>query len=330
MNRIAHKQLASQRLKWVLRKEEGYSYWEVGQMFGVSHNTVWVWHRRWLASGKRFESLYNKNQGPVLPANTRTDIEKDLRALYRSGLRGYPLLRAMRFRGHRVAMSTLYSNIHRLKLGRKKPQKRTRQKPKRLHFPLGYIQMDTMFPNGNDGPVQFTAIECLSRTRFICLYPKCTPENAANFLFRCYHFFSGIKIVMVQTDGGFEFVDSVHYGYGQRRQVHPFEEMLKRLQIPQKIVLSKPQQQGRVERSHRIDREQFYRQFPLEQWGDFLPEWVHAYNEARLHGAIGWKTPKQALEQLTGKAFRLDYSLIASVDTRKYVVLAKDDRGQSV
>ena len=307
MNRIAHRQLALQRLKWVQAKEAGLSYFWIGRRFGISPSTARLWYLRWIESGKRFDSLYNRKHGRrSTPPNVRKDIEADLRALYKSGLRSRRLQKALKRRGHTVAVSTIYSNIKRLGLSTTYHRK-PRRKPsyKTMVWPLGWVQADTMWPWGLQGPVQYTAVECASRVRFLCLYPEANEEYAADFVRRALLFFP-IPVVMWHTDGGSEWTESFGTKY---RTAHKVFKVLYEANISHHIVVGRPQNQGRVERSHRIDRDDFYRVFDQNTAIQSLPEWNQAYNESRTHGGIAYLTPKQELERLLDRSVKLDYSL---------------------
>jgi transposase InsO family protein len=60
-----------------------------------------------------------------------------------------------------------------------------------------------------------------------------------------------------------------------------------------------------VERSHRIDQEEFYRMLEgvvIDNTGlfnDRLQEWENFYNFSRPHGALGGQTPYERLRQKT-------------------------------
>ena len=67
----------------------------------------------------------------------------------------------------------------------------------------------------------------------------------------------------------------------------------------------RPRLNGKVERSHRIDAEEFYRLLngvvidDSEVFNKKLQEWEHFYNYARPHGALGGQTPYERLRQKT-------------------------------
>jgi hypothetical protein len=66
-----------------------------------------------------------------------------------------------------------------------------------------------------------------------------------------------------------------------------------------------PRLNGKVERSHRIDGEEFYRMLKgvviddTALFNDKLAEWETFYNYHRPHGALGGQTPYERLRQKT-------------------------------
>ena len=61
-----------------------------------------------------------------------------------------------------------------------------------------------------------------------------------------------------------------------------------------------PQLNGKVERSHRPDQEEFYQLLTYVDDVDLekkLAEWEHFYNFGRPHGAFNGKTPYEALRE---------------------------------
>jgi transposase InsO family protein len=101
------------------------------------------------------------------------------------------------------------------------------------------------------------------------------------------------KVMKVQTDNGSEFQAGFHWHLLDRGIQHVY------------IRPSTPRLNGKVERSHRIDEEEFYRLLAGEVIDDAklfntkLHEWERFYNFARPHGALGGQTPYERLRQLT-------------------------------
>jgi transposase InsO family protein len=60
----------------------------------------------------------------------------------------------------------------------------------------------------------------------------------------------------------------------------------------------RPQQNGKVERSHRVDEEEFWGRHDFgshEEAARALPTWEHAYNHTRFSMALAGKPPVEKL-----------------------------------
>jgi len=173
--------------------------------------------------------------------------------------------------------------------------KRHRRKRRRTKLfnhasvPGELIQMDTKYLNGRKR-FQYTAIDVVSKYRYLRAYSKQTQENTIDFLKRLILKFKsrGINIALVQTDNGHEFQS----------------EMVKYLgsvDIKQQYIwIHTPDQNGVVERSHRTDDEEFYqltetRDMSLNELNQALEGWTENYNTKRLHFSLNFVTPEKYL-----------------------------------
>jgi transposase InsO family protein len=97
----------------------------------------------------------------------------------------------------------------------------------------------------------------------------------------------------VQTDNGSEFQGAFHWHLLDRGIGHTY------------IKPRTPRLNGKVERSHRIDAEEFYRLqdgIVIDNSGlfnDKLQEWEDFYNFHRPHGGLDGQTPYERLRQKT-------------------------------
>jgi len=98
---------------------------------------------------------------------------------------------------------------------------------------------------------------------------------------------------VIQTDNGSEFQSGFHWHVLDRGIRHVY------------IKPATPRLNGKVERSHRIDAEEFYRMLDgvviddTEFFNDKLQEWENFYNFNRPHGGLDGQTPYERLRQKT-------------------------------
>jgi len=83
------------------------------------------------------------------------------------------------------------------------------------------------------------------------------------------------------------------------KKPHPFEEFLKENGIRRKVIpIATPKKNGKVERSHRTDDEEFYNQREfrkVEKRRKELGRHLDYYNNRRRNQALGWMTPLERL-----------------------------------
>ena len=152
------------------------------------------------------------------------------------------------------------------------------------------IQIDTKFLPKKK--YQYTAIDVVSKWRYLKVYSKLTQENTIDFVGRLLVKAGGkrIAIKLIQTDNGHEFQSE-------------FEEYLKTLDIKlQHTWIHTPDQNGVVERSHRTDEEEFYQETEidykdLEDINTKLKVWLEYYNTKRLHFSLNYLTPEEYLNK---------------------------------
>jgi transposase InsO family protein len=172
-----------------------------------------------------------------------------------------------------------------------KRHRRKRRKNKLFNsasVPGELIQIDTKFlPNKR---FQYTAIDVVSKYRYLRVYSSLTQKSTIDFLKRLIVKFRtrGIKMILIQTDNGHEFQS----------------EMVKYLDSvgikQQYIWIHTPDQNGVVERSHRTDDEEFYqltdtRFMSLIELNQAVEEWTLKYNTKRLHFSLNFDTPEKYL-----------------------------------
>lgn len=159
------------------------------------------------------------------------------------------------------------------------------------------LQVDVKFleriPVTNRRLYQFTAIDDCTRIRILKIFDTCTQRSAIAFIedvLRRLPF----RVHAVQTDNGPEFQSQFHWHLGSRDIRHIY------------IRPRTPRLNGKVERSHRVDDQEFY-QF-LDQDGirddihlfnEKLREWEDYHNYDRPHSALDGQTPYERLMSTT-------------------------------
>ena len=101
------------------------------------------------------------------------------------------------------------------------------------------------------------------------------------------------QVHTIQTDNGAEFQSAFHFHVLDKGVGHVY------------IKPRTPRLNGKVERSHRIDAEEFYRLLDgaviddANVFNNKLREWEDYYNYHRPHGGLSGQTPYERLRQKT-------------------------------
>ncbi len=135
-----------------------------------------------------------------------------------------------------------------------------------------------------------TAIDDCTRLRVLRAYPRNDQKIAIQFI---DHVLSKLpfQVEKVHTDNGQEFGSAFHW--------HLLDMGIGHVKIRPRT----PRLNGKVERSHRIDSEEFYRLLEGEVIDDTnlfaerLQQWEDHYNYDRPHGALSGQTPYERLKQ---------------------------------
>jgi transposase InsO family protein len=182
-------------------------------------------------------------------------------------------------------------------------KRRRRRKYKRYEqpWPGANIQIDVMYLDAvrSKKQYQYTAIDEYSRLCFARVYDEISVHNSVGFLREALDFFEKhqIRVAQVQTDHGTEFTFAM---FPEVTVEHPFERELRKEKIARKLTpIGKPHLQGKVERVHRILRDEFhnlryYRS--VEQLERSLAGYLTYYNHRRPHGSLDWRSPVQHLQ----------------------------------
>jgi len=159
--------------------------------------------------------------------------------------------------------------------------------------PAHHIQMDVKFLTftGQHGEkirrFQYTAIDDATRVRTLKVYDKHTQANAIDLVDHIIEKFP-FRIKEIRTDNGHEFQ--------AKFQLHVENHGIRLAYIKR----GTPQLNGKVERSHRSDQQEFYQLMTYKDDVDLIAElsgWENFYNFNPPHGAFNGKTPYEALRE---------------------------------
>jgi transposase InsO family protein len=270
--------------------------------YGISRQCFYKWLRRYEEHGE--DGLRDGSSAPLhSPTATKTEVVGKimyLRQHYHFGPNKIAMY-LKRYHDVEISSSGVWRVLKRLELNRlpvSQRYKRHTQRWKRYEKPLpGHrVQVDVKFieplPGSRKKHYQYTAIDDCTRIRVLRIYPRNDQKTAiqfADYLLEKLPF----RVEVIQTDNGAEFQGSFHWHLLDRGIGHVY------------IKPATPRLNGKVERSHRIDAEEFYRMLDgvviddTELFNDKLAEWERFYNFDRPHGGLGGQTPYERLRQRT-------------------------------
>ena len=268
--------------------------------YGITRTCFYRWKRRYDELGE--PGLRDRSSRPrVSPRATSADVVGKiiyLRQHYHFG----PLKIAMYLqRYHEISLSQsgVWRILRRLGLGRLPSSQRYKRHANRWKRyekpePGHQIQIDVKFIEPLKGSrkkhYQFTAIDDCTRLRVLRIYDRLGQKSAIQFVDYVLEKLP-FHVLRIQTDNGSEFQAQFHWHVLDRGIQHVY------------IKARTPRLKGKVERSHRIDAEEFYRMLDgvvvddAKIFGRKLQEWEDFYNFDRPHGALGGQTPYERLRQ---------------------------------
>lgn len=151
---------------------------------------------------------------------------------------------------------------------------------------------------------QFTAIDCASRWRYLKIYKDYGNGSTIKFLRELIEI-APFRIRAIKTDNGSNFTNR-YTGYlkstdPMNPRLHPFDLLCQELNIIHYLIdPGKPNQNGKVERSHRTDQEMFYERNKFKNLRELKKKilvWNEEYNNLE-HCGLNGKTPNEMLELL--------------------------------
>ena len=271
----------------------------VCRRFGISRKSFYKWKRRHAEHGDA--GLCDRPRTPKRsPRATAREVVSKILYLRQHYHFGPGRIAAYLHRFHQIEIAG--SSVHRIltrhEMNRLPANQKHRPHGKRWQRyekpqPGHRLQLDVKFleriPGTHRRLYQFTAIDDCTRIRVLKVYDRCNQRTAVQFIddvLRRLPF----RVLVVQTDNGAEFQSQFHWHLETRDIRHVY------------IRPRTPHLNGKVERSHRVDDEEFYQL--LDQGGisddihlfnEKLREWEDYYNYHRPHGALDGQTPYERL-----------------------------------
>jgi len=272
--------------------------------YGISRQAFYKWKKRFEAHGEA--GLCDRPRAPRrCPRATRTEVVSKILYLRQHYHFGPGRIASYLQRFHQIRMAT--STVHRIlgthgmsRLpGHQKHQAHAKRWTRYEKAQPGHrLQVDVKFleriPGTGKRLYQFTAIDDCTRIRVLKIFDACNQKTAIQFaddVVRRLPF----RVHVIQTDNGAEFQSQFHWHLEQRDIRHVY------------IRPRTPHLNGKVERSHRIDAQEFYQLLDddgiaddIQLFNDKLREWEDYDNCHRPHTALGGQTPYERLLAKTG------------------------------
>jgi transposase InsO family protein len=296
------------RLGWFRKAEELGSVVAACNFYGIPRRTYYYWHKRWLTSDKNMTSLYDL---PRTPKSHPDDPDAETISLVfqlRWGMGyGEDALSCVLGRDYGVTISghgvgNILKRAGELEK-RKKKVRTSRQLSDRVYYPGEVGQMDVK--HWKRKGYQYDLIDCATRIKYKRIYPGYDPQTTVDFLEHATRFFAtAFTFAGIQTDNGTEF------SYDHFPHVKPDTKAAPEIWLKQqgiehlRIPSASPHLNGRIERSHGVDKYRYKRlttnSHELRELRKFAVEDCLDYNFYRPHSSLNMMTPIEYLQSLNG------------------------------
>lgn len=281
------------RLAWMDAYRECGNAAKVCRHFSMPLRTFWRWRKRY--DPFDLATLECRKRGPKKPpGRTPWDVERRVLALKREhprwGREKIALLLARE--GVRLSARTCGRILSRHGRSvpyrtRKRKAPRPRAKWAEIRLPGDLLQVDTKYVSLNGRRLfQYTAIDAVSRWRHAEIHPAQDMATTARFL-EAVRLLAPFRLLAMQTDNGHEFGRKVTAWCRAHGIRHVFSHK------------ARPTENGRVERSHRTDEEEFWsvggHGATVDDLRRNFASYIAMYNNERPHWALKGLTPMEAL-----------------------------------
>jgi len=273
--------------------------------YRLNRQYIYRWRKRYDGT---LQSLADRSHRPHSHPNQHTseEIKLILNMRRRNPNTGIVVFWVkLRQRGYTRSISGLYRFLRkRGQMAKKLPNPKYIPKPyEKMIYPGQRVQIDVKFvPQvcivGQEEPTQwfqYTFLDEYSRFRYIEAFQEHSTYSSTIFLRHVVKKFP-FPIECVQTDNGAEFTNRLLPKGNNKLTL--FEVELQRLGIRHKLIRPyTPRHNGKVERSHRKDNEEFYASHRFFSFQDFKTQLAvreRTYNNFPIR-PLNWRSPKQVL-----------------------------------
>ena len=271
--------------------------------YKTSRQNIYRWREKYDGTVR---SLADRSRRPHSHPNQHTEDEialvKNMRR--RNPYAGLVVLK-LRQRGYTRSISGLYRLLRRID-GKpvKLPNPKEKSKPyEQMQYPGQRVQIDVKFVPAaclvgdakGEKFYQYTFIDEYSRFRYLEAFKEHSTYSSTQFLLHVAEKFP-YAIECVQTDNGFEFTNRM--SNSKIKPLTLFEKTLAQMGIRHKLIKPfTPKHNGKVERSHRKDNEEFYARHTFFSFDDFKKQLAlrqRQYNNFPMR-PLNWLSPKHVL-----------------------------------
>ena len=273
--------------------------------YNVSRQYVYRWKNRYDGT---LQSLADRSHRPHSHPNQHTPEEIKLindmrRRNPHAGLVVFWV--KLRMRGYTRSISGLYRFLRKQgMMAEKLPNPKYIPKPyEQMRYPGQRVQIDVKFVPascivGQEAGCkwyQYTFIDEFTRFRYLEAFQEHSTYSSSEFIKHVVQKFP-YAIECVQTDNGLEFTNRLSNRNSKKPSL--FEITLQQLGIRHKLIRPfTPRHNGKVERSHRKDNEEFYASHKFYSFEDFRKQLAvrqRQYNNFPMR-PLNWRSPKQVL-----------------------------------
>lgn len=281
------------RLAWMDAYRKCGAAAKVCRHFSIPLRTFWRWRKRY--DPFDLATLECRKRGPrKAPCRTSWDVERRVLALKREhpqwGREKLALLLARE--GVTLASRTCGRILARHSRSvRYRTRKRKAPKPRvnwaEIRLPGDLVQVDTKYVSlGARRMFQYTAVDAVSRWRHAEIHAAQDGDATVAFLISLKAA-APFALRVIQTDNGHEFQRKMNAWCRTADIRHVFTHKVR------------PTENGRVERSHRTDEQEFWsvggHGATANELRENFARYMAMYNNERPHWALGGRTPVEAL-----------------------------------